>query len=79
MNSTITITQQWQMYIPESIREALGLTEPTQVLAEVQGDTLIIRPKKNRLLSLGGAMARYAPRQKVDSATIRDSIDYSDL
>jgi hypothetical protein len=46
---------------------------------EEERDTLVLRSKKNDLLTKGGAMAQYTPKGKVDVSIIRDTIDYSDL
>lgn len=75
----MAITKQWQVYIPEKIRESLGITQPTQVTAKVEGGKLVITPQKSSLLKLAGKYKHLKPKKKIDLDNIRDAINYSQL
>ena len=47
---TVSITPKWQIHIPVSIREELGLTTPAQADMYVHGDTFIVKPKRSKIL-----------------------------
>lgn len=79
MNTTITITQQWQIYIPEKVRELLSLTNPVQAKLEVKDSSIIITPKSSVVLNLAGKYKTLAAKNKVNLDKIRDKIDYSKL
>lgn len=79
MNTTTMITSQWQVYLPESIREMIGLTVPGQAELEVVEDGIMIRPKKSAVLKLAGKYKVLAKKRKIDLDNIRDRIDYSNL
>ncbi|MBU1110428.1 AbrB/MazE/SpoVT family DNA-binding domain-containing protein [Patescibacteria group bacterium] len=78
MPQLITITPQWQIYVPTRVREQLGLTQSSKARLEVAGDKLIITPQKSALLSLGGKYKSLA-KKKLNLETVRDQIDYSRL
>lgn len=77
--ATVSITPKWQIHIPVSVREKLGLTKPTRADVSVDGDTIIIRPKQSAILSMEGKYKNRKPTKKVDITNIRDCIDYSNL
>jgi len=79
MNTTITITSQWQIYIPEKVRQMIGLTKPGKAELEVKKDRLVIKPKKSAVLKLAGKYKNVKPVKKIDIDNIRDQIDYADL
>jgi len=79
MNTTTMITSQWQVYLPESVREIMGLTVPGQAELEVVEDGVIIRPKKSAVLKLAGKYKDLAKKRKIDLENIRERIDYSNL
>lgn len=77
MATTITITRQWQIYIPNRIRSKLGLTVPGQAKVEVKGKKLIITPQKSEVLKLAGKYKHLYRKKPIDIDNIRDYIDYS--
>lgn len=79
MNTTITITQQWQVYIPEKVRELIGLVDPGQAELEVKGDSMVIRPKKSAVLKLAGKYKNLVKNKKINLDDVRDRVDYSNL
>lgn len=72
-----TITSGWQVYIPEKIREEIGLDKPIQVEITTKKKSIIIKPKKSGILSLAGKLSKYAKNApNIDLDNIRDYIDY---
>ncbi len=76
---TVSITPKWQIHIPVSIRKELGLTNPTQADVYVENNTLIVKPKRSKILEMGGSLANKKPLRPINIDKIRDFIDYSDL
>ncbi|MBU1085503.1 MAG: hypothetical protein ABIJ43_01370 [Candidatus Beckwithbacteria bacterium] len=79
MNTTIMITQQWQVYLPEKARELIGLTTPGQAELMVRGDSILIKPKKSAVFKLAGKYKNLSLKKKINLDNIRDKIDYSSL
>lgn len=79
MFQTITITPKWQVYIPQKIRETLGLTTPTKAKIKVEKNTIVLIPQKSKLLALAGKYKSYYQKKKINLENIRDQIDYSRL
>jgi bifunctional DNA-binding transcriptional regulator/antitoxin component of YhaV-PrlF toxin-antitoxin module len=79
MLQIITITPKWQVYIPQKIREILGLTMPTKAKIKVEKNTIVLIPQKSKLLMMAGKYKDYARKKKIDLENIRDQIDYSRL
>lgn len=79
MESTITITPKWQIYLPEIIRKQIGLTTPTQLHIRVEKKTIILTPKRSKLMSMAAKLAPYAKGKKIDLDRVRDYIDYSQI
>lgn len=77
MQTTISITSQWQIHIPKAARKALKLTKPTQVEARTEGNKLVLTPVESKILKLAGKYAKYAKGKKINLDKIRDYIDYS--
>ena len=77
MSKTIAITKQWQLYIPEAIRKAVGLDMPTQATIEAKKGKIVITPQPSPLLQQAGKYHRYARGKDIDLDTIRDTIDYA--
>lgn len=76
----MTTTRQWQLYLPQDIRAALGVTNPPRFKAEVTKDKLILFPQESPVLKLAGSLKQYAKKgRKINLDRIRDYIDYSDL
>lgn len=79
MDTTITITQQWQIYIPEKVRMLLDLVNPVRARLEVKDKSIVITPQASVVLSLAGKYKALAAKKKVNLDRIRDRIDYSKL
>lgn len=79
MITTITITRQWQIYIPEKVRAKIGLKKPGKATVEVKGKKLIVTPKKSEVLKLAGKYKDLYAKKPIDIDNIRDYIDYSKL
>lgn len=77
MEQTISITQQWQIYLPQNVRKKVGLTKPTMVNLRVEKGKIVVQPIKSRVLKLGGILSAAKPKTKINIEKIRDSIDYS--
>ena len=77
MQQLLTITRQWQIYLPEEIREEVNLKKPGRAKVTVKGGQIIIKPLKSQVLSLAGIFAGQKPKKAVKIEKIRDYIDYS--
>lgn len=75
----MTITRQWQIYIPESVREALKITKPSRIKAEIKGKSLVLTPQESPVLKLAGKYKHLKPKKPINLDRIRDYIDYSQL
>lgn len=75
----MTITQQWQIYIPQAVRKALKLKPTSRLKAQVKNQRLIITPEESPILKLAGKYKHFKPKKPIDLDNIRDYIDYSDL
>ena len=51
----VSITSQGQLTIPKDFREALGITSQAKAEIKVEGDELVVKPKKD-FWSLGGSL-----------------------
>lgn len=77
MSTTLTMTRQWQIYIPEKIRKLLDLELTDRWEVKVKGkDELILKKTKSPVLKLAGSV-KTPPGVKVDLDNIRDQIDYA--
>lgn len=80
MNTVLTITRQWQIYIPEKIRQLLDL-EPSDLFeVEVKGKTLVLKPKKSEVSKLAGKykhLQKVTQQKKINLDKIRDQVDYA--
>lgn len=79
MTTTVSITSQWQIYLPQSVRKAMGLTHPTQAKLEVKNKKLTVTPYQSPILSMIGKYSHLKPIKPIDLDNPRDFIDYSDL
>lgn len=77
MKQTVSITPKWQIHIPVAIRQALKLDKPSQAELILQDDGFLVRPKKSKILELGGSLANIKPTKRINLTRIRDYIDYS--
>ncbi|HWS23534.1 MAG TPA: AbrB/MazE/SpoVT family DNA-binding domain-containing protein [Anaerolineales bacterium] len=79
MTTTVSITSQWQIYLPEQIRKALGLSKPTQATLTVHGDKLIVTPKTSPFLTMAGKYIHKKPTQPINLNRVRDLVDYTKI
>lgn len=76
MNTLTTITPKFQVHIPVSIREKIGLKRHGKAVIRAEKKKIIIEPldEKKSILSLAG---KYRVEKPIPSEKIRDYIDYS--
>ena len=79
MNTTISITNKWQIHIPKSIRGALGLNKPGKVAIKAVDGKIVITPAKSAIMQYAGKLHGRYNKKKINIDNIRDLIDYSDL
>lgn len=79
MTQTIAITNNWQIHIPKSIRELLGLKKAGSAAIETDRKRIIITPVKSNILQYAGKYEKKAQAKKIKVEKIRDLIDYSNL
>lgn len=79
MNTTISITNKWQIHIPKSLRGALGLVKPGKVSIKAETGKVIITPAKSTIMQYAGKLHDRYNKKKINIDRIRDIIDYSDL
>ena len=65
MQRLITITRQWQIYLPEEIRNEINLEKPGKATIDVEKEKIVIRPLKSRVLSLAGVLKNNKPKKKI--------------
>lgn len=76
MITTVAMTNNWQIHLPLSIREAIGIDRAMQFLASVKNGVITLRPKKNEFSKFYGA---FQSRKKLDLTNLREQIDYGNL
>ena len=79
MNTTISITNRWQIHIPKSLRGALGLDKPGQVAIKAQPGKIIITPARSTIMQYAGKLHERYGKKKINIDNVRDLIDYSEL
>lgn len=79
MEQIITITPQWQIYIPIQIRKILDLIRPSRAKVEVKAGKIVITPQESLLLKLGGKYRTLFKQRPINLEKIREQIDYSKL
>jgi len=79
MNTTISITNRWQIHIPKSIRGNLGLAKPGKVTIKGEAGKIIITPAESKIMQYAGKLHRKYKEKKINIDNARDLIDYSDL
>lgn len=77
MQTTISITNKWQLHIPKAARKALKLTKPGQVEIKTENNKLILTPIKSKILQMAGKYQKYTKGKRISLDKIRDYIDYS--
>ena len=79
MQTTIAITNKWQIHIPKSIRGALGLDKPGKVAIKAVDGKIVITPAKSTIMQYAGKLHEKYNKKKINIDKVRDLIDYSDL
>jgi len=79
MDTITTITSQWQVYIPLSIREKLNLVGVSQAKIDTEDDKIVIIPISSSLLKMAGKYKHLKPIKPINLDKIRDSIEYDKL
>lgn len=74
-----TITNKWQIHIPQAARKALNLTKPGKFSIKTEKNRLVLIPLESRILKLAGKYKKYAKGKKINLEKIRDYIDYSQV
>lgn len=77
MQTTVSITPNFQIHIPKKVREAIGLTHPSQAKMEVKNKKIIIEPIDTGILKLAGSLKDHPASKDLDIENIRDHIDYT--
>lgn len=77
MTTTVTITNNWQLHVPLAMREIAGFKKPGLVTVSAKKGSLVIKPKKSKILSLAGSLHKAHLKNPIDIDNIRDYIDYS--
>jgi len=79
MQTTILITNKWQIHIPKSFRGVLGLDKPGKVAIKAVSGKIIITPTRSTIMQYAGKMHEKYDRKKINIDNVRDIVDYSDL
>ena len=79
MNQLITITPQWQIYLPFQIRQTLGLTQPKKAKLTAIKNKLTISFPHSPILELAGKYHYLLSKKPLLLSKIREVIDYSAL
>lgn len=79
MTQIVSITPKWQVHIPVAIRKKLKIDKPSQAVMSVADGAIVIKPRKSKILEMGGSLAGIKPTKKINLDRIRDYIDYSEL
>lgn len=77
MSMTISVTNQWQIYVPDEVRQALAWTRPGKAKVELKGRSMVVTPQKSQVMKLAGKYRHLGRRQKINLDQVRDYIDYS--
>lgn len=79
MNTTISITNKWQIHIPKSLREIMGLEKPGKVAIKAEQGKIVITPVKSAIMQYAGKLHEKYNKKKINIDKVRDLIDYSNL
>lgn len=74
MQNITTITPNFQIHIPASVRRKIGLERPGRAIITADKKTITIKPLKETFLALGGSLKVKNPTPAED---IRKVIDYA--
>jgi bifunctional DNA-binding transcriptional regulator/antitoxin component of YhaV-PrlF toxin-antitoxin module len=76
MTTTISMTNRWQVHIPDAIRKTLNIDRAIQFNVSVENGAIVLRPRKSSLDKHFGA---FKTNKKVDIENLREKVDYSEL
>lgn len=79
MDTTISITNKWQIHIPKSLRGSLGFVKPGKVTIKAESGKIIITPAKSTIMQYAGGLHDKYNKKKINIDKVRDLIDYSNL
>ena len=79
MNTTIAITNKWQIHIPKSLRGALGLDKPGKITVQAVPGKIIITKAESAIMQYAGKLHAKYNKKKINIDNVRDIIDYSNL
>ena len=79
MQTTIAITNKWQIHIPKSLRGAIGLSKPGKVAIKAIPGKIILSPTKSTIMQYAGKLHDKYNKKKINIDRARDLIDYSNL
>lgn len=81
MQTTISITNKWQIHIPIATRKTFGIDKPGMVNIKAKRGEIVITPQKKNILDYAGKYHYLLNKntKKINLDKIRDHIDYSDL
>jgi AbrB family looped-hinge helix DNA binding protein len=65
--NTLTMTQSGRIVIPKALRDQLGLHEGDEMIAEVDGDRLVLSTRAARLKRAQGLIEKYCPAKPGES------------
>lgn len=77
MQTTISITNKWQIHIPKAARKVLKLTKPGRIEIRTERNKLVLTPVESKILKMAGKYEKYGRSKKINLDRIRDYIDYS--
>lgn len=75
METLTTITPKFQVHIPVSIRQKIGLKKHGRAIIRAEKKKIVIEPIKSDFLSLGG---KFKVKNPIPAEKIRDYIDYAE-
>ena len=76
MSVAVSMTNNWQIHIPDAIRKAMNINKPGQFIASVEKDAIVLRQKPSSFNEYFGA---FRTRKKINVENLRANVDYSDL
>lgn len=65
--NTLTMTQSGRIVIPKALRDQLGLHEGDEMIAEVDGDRLVLSTRTARLKRAQALIEKYCPTKPGES------------
>jgi bifunctional DNA-binding transcriptional regulator/antitoxin component of YhaV-PrlF toxin-antitoxin module len=77
MQTYTTITPKFQVHIPVSIRQKIGLKRHGRAIIRAEKKKIVIEPIKSSVLDLAGSLHHLYKKKPINIDRIRDYIDYS--